>query len=176
MLAFHLLMSVMVGLSVAVASLSQGYSGLHSLGVGILGGVVGLVGSAGLAWGRRWRSYDQISLQDDPLVWHRMVKTAVDQSSQGTNPQVIRYPTQRRTLADLARGENRHQRPDQALAAESWPEELPEDLHMRLLHVMSYDGCGTDEVWAEVRLWLGHHGVGRPARWQDRPDDAKRRA
>ena len=167
-------MSVSVGVSVAVASLSQGHSGLHSFGVGILGSVVGLVGSAALAWGRRWRFSDLTSEEDSPLTWHRMVRAAVEQSSQGTDPQVVRYPTDRRIFIDLARGRDGHQRPDWALGAGPWPEEMPEDLHMRLLHVMSYDDCGTDEVWAEVRLWLGYHGVGRPAHWQDRPGDAKR--
>ena len=93
MLACHLLMSVTVSVSVAVMSLSQGHSGLHSLGVGIIGSVVGLVGSAALAWGLRWRSSDQISLQDDPLTGHSMVRAAVEQSPQSTSPHVVRHPT-----------------------------------------------------------------------------------
>lgn len=173
MLACHSLTAIGVGLSVAVASLNQGYSNPHALGVGIVGAGVGLLANAALALASHWRSPILTGVPDDPSLWQRMVRTAVEQSSQGTDPEVVRYLIDRLALVDLARGANGHRRPDWAIGSGPWPEELPADLRIRLLHVLSYDECGTDEVWEEMRLWLGYHGVGRPAHWQDRPSDVR---
>lgn len=161
MLVFHLLISVSLGLSLAVASLAQGYSGLHSFSVCVLGAVVGLLASAALAGILRWRSPDMLGVPNDASMWHRIVGSSLEGASQ-------------RALVELAAGTDEHRLTDWALGSASWPKEMPEDLRMRLLHVMSYDDCGADEIWEEVRLWLGYHGVARPANWQDRSKDLKR--
>ena len=167
MLAVRFLASVVAALVATMVSLAVGYSGLTSIAAYFLGGAVGFLGSGAVGVSLHHLSQTPpmqtppMWQNDDPFFWSRIVRNAAEEASQGPNPKVLHYDSTTNLQSSPGlRGDPRLQL-IRAQEKGSWPEEVPEDLRLRLLDATSYASCGPDDIWDEVRTWLSEQSIMR---------------
>lgn len=171
MIAAHLLVSIVAALVGAGTTLLLGHSVPMAIGAYAIGGALGLLVTAATQICLSLLRDEGDATRRDQAAWTaRLIREATDAGLSGDAAQVLpfrRVVTATRTPASST-GDPRLQ-PGWAHPPNSWPDEIPETLRLRLLDAMSYDSATVADIWDELTGWLVEQGIDGPLSHPGRP-------